>query len=164
MRRVNDYYPSSCHMRRVLGDFVDVSGTVAEPCVGSGDLLCGDELWTNDIDERRQATYHLDASKWSSWELFQKVDWVITNPPFDVAFEILRLANARAVKGVALVLRLSFLEPTEQRRDYLINNPPKKVIVMPRYSFTADGKTDNVTCAWMVWGDDVEPGVHVAGF
>jgi hypothetical protein len=54
-----------------------------------------------------------------------------------------------------LLLRLSFLEPTFERQDLLIDNPPDAMIVLPRYSFTGDGKSDSVTCAWMVWGEDI---------
>jgi hypothetical protein len=40
---------------------------------------------------------------------------------------------------------------------WLAEHPPTKLIVLPRISFTGDGKTDSVTCAWYVW----ERGEHV---
>jgi hypothetical protein len=55
------------------------------------------------------------------------------------------------VIGVVLLLRLSFLEPTDQRGDWLAENPPDMQIVLPRWSYKENGKTDSVTTAWMVW-------------
>jgi hypothetical protein len=49
-----------------------------------------------------------------------------------------------------MLLRLSYLEPCNNRAEFLSVNPPS-LIVLPRISFTGDGKTDNVTCAWFVW-------------
>jgi hypothetical protein len=49
---------------------------------------------------------------------------------------------------------MSYLEPVENRGVWLNEHPPTTLIVLPRISFTGDGKTDNVTCAWMVWRKD----------
>ena len=37
------------------------------------------------------------------------------------------------------------------RGAWLNEHPPTTLIVLPRISFTGNGKTDSVTCAWMVW-------------
>lgn len=137
---------------------------IAEPCVGTGDLVAGrtDVEWTNDVDEQRAATYHLNAASPAAWNVFPRVPWIVTNPPFDLAALILACALDHAIDGVAFFLRLSFLEPTEQRAHLLSRRPPTRQIVLPRISFTGDGKTDNVTCAWFVWSKLVEPGIEVA--
>jgi hypothetical protein len=137
---------------------------VAEPCVGTGDLIAGreDVLWTNDVDENREATYHLNAAAPAAWGIFPRVPWVVTNPPFNLAHQILTCALDFALEGVAMLLRLSFLEPTEQRAHMLNRRPPTRMLVLPRISFTGDGKTDNVTCAWLVWSNLVEPGIEIA--
>lgn len=141
-----------------------VIARVAEPCVGTGDLIAGrtDVEWTNDVDERRAATYHLNAASPAAWNTFPRVPWIVTNPPFDVAALILACALDHAIDGVAMFLRLSFLEPTEGRAHLLSRRPPTRQLVLPRISFTGDGKTDNVTCAWFVWSKLVEPGIEVA--
>ncbi len=141
-----------------------VIARVAEPCVGTGDLIAGrtDVEWTNDVDERRDATYHLNAASPAAWNTFPRVPWIVTNPPFDVAALILACALDHAIDGVAMFLRLSFLEPTEGRAHLLSRRPPTRQLVLPRISFTGDGKTDNVTCAWFVWSKLVEPGIEVA--
>lgn len=89
-----------------------------------------------------------------SWTAFPPVDWVVTNPPFAAAMPILQYAVAHARVGVALYLRLSFLEPTRACGPWLEAHPPTRVLVLPRHSFSGDGKTDSVTGAWMVWRRD----------
>jgi hypothetical protein len=159
VRRANDFYPTPSWAERELDRRVPIAGTIAEPCVGDGDLIRhrSDIAWTNDIDLERPATYHLDARSPCAWETFPPCDWVVTNPPFGDALCILSHAVKHARVGVAFLLRLSFLEPTAGttrhagRADWLVANPPDRLIVLPRISFTGDGSTDSVTCAWMVW-------------
>lgn len=43
-----------------------------------------------------------------------EADWIVTNPPFAIAADFLRLALGRARRGVALLLRLAFLEGGER--------------------------------------------------
>ena len=87
---------------------------------------------------------------WKAFEEQWNFNWVVSNPPFNQAFEILQRAFETEA-NIAFLLRLSFLEPTFQRQEFLAKHPPTKLIVLPRFSFTADGKTDSVTCAWMIW-------------
>jgi hypothetical protein len=170
LRRANDFYPTPSWAERELDRRVPIVGAVAEPCVGAGDLIRHrtDVAWTNDIDDAKPATHHMDARSPNAWALFPPCDWVITNPPFNHALAILDSALDRARVGVAFLLRLSFLEPTTGtarhagRADWLAAHPPCRLIVLPRISFTGDGNTDSVTCAWMVWsrGGWLRPGVE----
>lgn len=149
-RRKWDAYMSPAWAADRLFEHVDIRGRVAEPCVGDGALVQGrNTVWTNDIDPERQADFHLDASGPELWATAPTPEWVVTNPPFSLAMPILR--RAFEVCDAAMLLRLSFLEPTLDRGPWLAEHPPAQVVVLPRYSFTGDGKTDSVTCAWMVW-------------
>jgi hypothetical protein len=165
VRRANDFYPTPSWAERELDRRVPISGAVAEPCVGDGDLVRhrGDVAWTNDIDPAKLAGYQLNACMPASWKAFPSCDWVITNPPFAYAMPILALALKHARVGVAFLLRLSFLEPTVGRRDWLTEHPPDRLLILPRISFTGDGNTDSVTCGWMVWsrGGWLSRGVEV---
>lgn len=90
-------------------------------------------------------------------------DWVVTNPPWNLASCISQHAMEHARSGVALLLRLSFLEATKERQ-WLKRNPPKSLIVLPRISFNGTGQTDSVCPAWFLWGPGVSrPGVHIFG-
>jgi hypothetical protein len=169
-RRKLDFYPTPSWASDVLWQAVRPFQW-AEPCVGRGDLITDrnrNELeWTNDVDPDRDAVYHLNACHPSAWDVFPRVPWIVTNPPFRMADRILTLARQHATVGVALLLRLSFLEPTDDRVHTLTKAPPDRLIVLPRISFTGDGKTDSVTCAWMVWdidgNADLDCGITVVG-
>ena len=160
-RRKNDYYPTASKLTLELINRIPLDRkTILEPCAGQNHIV--DVLNTipyakvvgADIDPEMPTAKLLgktyDARYSEVYEKFNP-DWVVTNPPFNQAFEILRMAYEHSKVGVALLLRLSFLEPTFERGEWLANHPPNTLIVLPRYSFTEDGNTDSVTCAWMVW-------------
>lgn len=132
-----------------------------EPCNGNGSISnvfkkANEGQWlTADIDPSVKPDVVMDSSSRAEWAKLNsngiKHDWVITNPPFNCAFDILKNGMEFANEGVILLLRLSFLEPTLERGSWLQQNPPDKIIVLPRISFTGDGKCDSVTCCWMIW-------------
>lgn len=155
MRRANDFYPTPEWATRELLDIVPISGLVRECCAGDGQIVnplrrAGLVVVTNDIDRQWPADHHFDAAQ--QWPHgIGLADWVITNPPFNRAAEIIPMAHNHSRIGMAMLLRLSFLEPVEDRGAWLNRNPPTTLVVLPRISFTGDGRTDSVTCAWMVW-------------
>ena len=133
---------------------------ICEPCVGDGAISArfpaGCLPFTNDLDPTFPADGHADARLAETWQAFPAADWVVTNPPFSGALPILQHALAHATAGVALLVRISFLEPTFDRQDFLAENPPSRIVVLPRHSFSGDGATDSVTCGWLIW----EKAVH----
>lgn len=171
MRRTNDFYPTPEWATRELVRRVDISGVVFEPCVGDGAISGAlakapqsseARIYTGDIDPQWSPMVCGDALERQFWDdavsriesdfmYSTEIDWVVTNPPFNVAAQIVPIAFNRAAKGIAMLLRLSYLEPVENRGSWLNQHPPTDLIVLPRISFTGNGKTDNVTCAWMVW-------------
>ena len=155
-RRKNDFYPTPEWVTRKLLDAVCVGGSVIEPCSGQGHMIrvlkehpLVRKMTTNDVDPSMSADLHLDAR---NPELYKRKQftWLVTNPPFSQAFEILRTAH-QFVPNIAMLCRLSFLEPTLKRGEWFSEHPLSQLIVLPRCSFTGDKKTDSVTCAWMVW-------------
>ena len=162
-RRQLDAYFTPTWATQELLKRVRITGAVLEPCVGDGAIagVLGcyvPHVHTNDLDGNRLAGSHEDATDARWWASLPPVDWVVSNPPFGVAPKILPLALPRVRVGMAMLLRLSYLEPCEGRAGWLAENPPAQLIVLPRISFTGDGKTDSVTCAWMVWTTVVEGG------
>ncbi|MGB2716721.1 MAG: hypothetical protein WBC51_21235, partial [Vicinamibacterales bacterium] len=126
-RRPRDFYETApWQTRSLLAHLPELSGRILEPCVGRraiADILSregGLSVLTNDVDPLRPADFHLDASQPESWPAFGPVDWVVSNTPYvgHLCLPIVRLAVEHARVGVALMLRLSFLEPTAkgQRR------------------------------------------------
>lgn len=163
-RRPMDFYETSKEavdalVEHYLGKEFLTEDQLLEPCAGDGAIAkaLGEHgyrnVWCNDLDPARAGHTHLDARTHDfayPAPGFVPVDAVVTNPPFNQAFDILKNLYSQ-VDAIALLLRLTFLEPTKDRGPWLAKNPPNRVIVLPRYSFTGDGKTDSVTCAWMIW-------------
>jgi len=167
VRRDEDFYPTPAFMTRaLLKRLPSLQGlTVLEPCAGNGaivDVLPADaRIVTNDIAVRDPFVpdFLVDATQRRSWLDFHRawpVDVTATNPPFDVAFPILQHAFEFSRRGVVLLLRLTFLEPTEDRGPWLAEHPPDRLIVLPRYDFRGNGKTDSVSTAWMIWNTDAQ--------
>lgn len=161
-RRKLDVYLTPEWATEVLLRSVSLSGNIFECCAGQGDmakviaLARVGEVFCNDIDPQTLWPDHWDATDPKAWKVNEDPDdpdwdWVVTNPPFNVAPEIVPLAFSHARLGIAMLLRISYLEPVENRGAWLNQHPPTSLIVLPRISFTGDGKTDNVTCAWFVW-------------
>jgi hypothetical protein len=161
-RRAKDFYETPPWMTQELLRHIPLlpSQTVFEPCCGDNSityvLITKSAVFTNDIDPLRSAHYHRDATQEMIWQT-GPYDWVITNPPFgqNAPLAIVQHALRRANVGVAMMLRLSFLEPTKARGPWLKAHPPDQMIVMPRHSFTGNGKSDSVTTAWMIWRKDL---------
>ncbi|MDT5061482.1 MAG: hypothetical protein QOH63_1941 [Acidobacteriota bacterium] len=138
-RRPNDFYATPEWASRALCSRVPISGRVLECCAGSGALLPAliesprvVRVQTNDIDPLRQCDYSEDVSLSSSWARLPSVEWIVTNPPFNVAAQIVPHALAHARFGIAMLLRLSYLEPCENRGLWLAENPLSKLIVLER--------------------------------
>lgn len=145
-----DLYETNAAAVAALRARVKIEGRVFEPCNGLGAIsrhFADCAVRTNDIDPRKPADLHVDAAKAS----VLPGETVVTNTPFGAAaFPIVR--NFVEQGGPCCFLELlSFLEPTFQRGDWLAAHPPSGIIVLPRYSYTADGKTFQVTCAWILW-------------
>lgn len=135
---------------------------ILEPCSGDGsisnylDLNGKCTVITNDIDPTVRANTRMDAALPYAWRLFPSVDWVITNPPFYAAMDILKRAFDHVDVGVAFYVRKSFTEPVFARREWLDDHSEylRQIIYCPRLSFTGDGKRDTQSCDWLIWTRD----------
>ena len=159
-RIANDFYPTRDAEKLVglLRRHVNIEGLVLEPCAGDGAIASQFERCnTNDLIEYPgcKTTWQMDATDWDSWLLWSHHSWTITNPPFSLANAIIPMAWNWSTRGMAMLLRLSWLEPTSERADWLAEYScflSHLIIVNPRPRFRSDTrKTDSVTVAWMVW-------------
>lgn len=159
-RNDRDYYETPLWMTASLlaHQPIDRRCQVLEPCCGDGSIVRAltaagfTSIITNDLDERHVANRHRDATSLDFWELktISRVDWIITNPPFGVAFPILEQAVLLARIGVAFLLRKTFLEPTIARGPWFAIHPPTRIIGLPRHSFRGKG-SDSSACDWVIW-------------
>lgn len=122
------------------------------------------ECRTNDLDENEPTDTHLDACDALSAD-YRGTTWWVTNPPFLEAgriawYIISELLTRRGIRGgLALLLRATWLEPTEDRQ-WLGRFPPRAELVLPRFGFIGGSASDSAGCRWLLWGD-VEPGIKV---
>lgn len=81
-------------------------------------------------------------------------DWTITNPPYRMgdltATDFVRHALAGR-SSVAMLLRLTWLEPCADRVGILTEDPPTDVLILPRVNFIGAPGSNPCTSAWVIW-------------
>ena len=164
-RRANDRYLTPLWgVDVLLQHFPEVRGELLlDPCCGDGRMAAAvgqrfRRRRLNDLDTRAPAVTHLDARDPALY--FGPPDWVISNPPFVLSGEITGHAVQHA-RSVAMLLRCTFGEPCKGR-EWLISRPPTALLMLPRISFTGDGKSDSAAAWWFIWSPDVRPRIVVA--
>lgn len=159
-------------LRRHLADRGDA--LVVEPACGDGRLLqwlatdCGvpaERL--RGFDVRAEAVEQTRARGFEA----SRLDWVemapavmrdagpiivVTNPPFRIATPFAQACLAVA-DVVALLLRITWFEPTQDRVDFLASHPCD-VWVPPSRGRFAGGGTDSATTVWCVWPGSSDQG------
>ena len=160
----NDFYPTPNRLiRAYLAKNPNLlSGTILEPCAGEGAIAqplidLGYAVEQTDIKDGEQ----FDATKPEYWD-GRSPDWVVTNPPFNVATPIVEHAIDRAQKGVIMLLRASYLEPCKDRRHLLNEQIAQITYCNPRPKFRADTKgSDSATVVFIAWLKDATNGTNV---
>lgn len=92
-----------------------------------------------------------------------EADWIVTNPPFgDNIAAFMRLAHARARRGVALLLRLACLEGIErygllyEELPYLAVAPFSERLPILKHFYDPDASSAAVY-AWFIWRVGIRP-------
>lgn len=172
VREENDVYVTpNWSIRRFLEAYEIPHGAlVLDPCAANGELLTEIHRLRPDlrlvaIELRPEAEGALDALKCagviedygigSFMELAEgmtdgAVEYVVTNPPYDLAEEFIR-ASQRVAKISAFLLRINFLG-AKDRRDFSATSKPGLFISPNRPSFTGWGG-DATEYAWFIYGD-----------
>lgn len=129
----------------------DVKNEMSYPAVIHKALgVPNENIFTLDIREDSRAS---NKGDFLDIEFQRKFDIVITNPPFNVAQEIIEKALSITQEGgyVIMLLRLNFLG-SKARKPFWDKYPPKYVYVHhKRISFKEDGGTDSIEYAHFVW-------------
>lgn len=90
------------------------------------------------------------------------VDWIITNPPFALAEQFITRSNGIAQRGVAMLVRTSFLEGKARYDALWRDNPPTYVAFhverVPMVKGRLDPKASTATSyCWLVWIKGASP-------
>lgn len=139
-----------------------------DPACGEGHLLHGlrdsfGEVHGSDVYDYRKGFPvgdFLDEGLGHYWEP-PAVDWIITNPPFNLAADFVRKAlTLRPRGGVAMIMRTAWLETASRYRDVFSGDlRPSEVwisadripMVKGRYDPDASSAT---SYAWFLWDTD----------
>lgn len=126
-------------------------GYIWEPCAGKGAiskilLEHGHVVITSDV---QNYGYPIRFQK-NFLETWQSAPNIVTNPPYNIAEEIVRHALRCAKKKVAMLLRIQFLEG-QARYKFFQEFPPNRVWIFSK-RITCDADGTNMYCfAWFVW-------------
>ena len=155
-RKKSDFYETPYTLTRKFLDVEDFdkSLSVCEPACGGGAITrVLKEHWEDD----KVTAYDKETN--FLWEMGE-YEYVITNPPFSIAFEFIQRAKLVAKSKFALLLPLSYLHG-KKRFDEIYSDRSyglEKVYVFTRYpmlgeALREDGKynTGMMVYAWYVW-------------
>lgn len=172
-RRPLDKYDTPAHqVQSLMIPLVDslgssLRGTVIEPCAGDGNMARAIEELTGLGVLKKDILTGFDATNFEVWaDMLYQIDWTITNPPFNLALPIIENAWEFSQVGVAMLLPITWNEPCENRREWLLNHADNLRYIMPvspRPHFRKGEinpktnkkyKEDPRTVCWYVWRKD----------
>ena len=155
-RRLDQYYTPHWATQELLKAFPEIRGNILlDPCCGDGRMAKAlasrfDIVRLNDIEPSAGLLpdWRMDAR---NRELYAEArpDWSVSNPPFLLCGQIAAAALRGSLRGLALLMRCTFLEPCDGR-EWLTRFPPTAILSLSRISFTGGG-TDSAPCFWFVW-------------
>lgn len=96
------------------------------------------------------------------------VDWIITNPPFNIGVEfVLRaLEKGMSRKGVAIFIRTNWMEGVDRYERLFSTHPPTRICPYVGRVAIVRGRVDlkaatQMPYAWFVWEHEVDTGAPV---
>jgi len=160
-----DFFPTPPWATRALLVHVlgDVSGCSCwEPAAGAGHMA---EVLRESFETVRASDVHDYGKRYEIGSFVGQgpdvapaatADWIITNPPFNLAVEFAERALGIASDGVALLVRTSWLESADRYERLFRDRPPSQVGLfverVPMVKGRWDPKASTATSyAWIVW-------------
>jgi hypothetical protein len=156
-KRGPDFYVTPDWATQALVDEVRLSGNILEPCCGDGAM--SEVLKTNGFRVRSSDLYDRGYGRVQDiFKIKAMADNVVTNPPFNIAEEVLHHALKLANKKVCLLLRTAFLESAKRYETVFTVCPPTEVLVFserlsiyPRKLMKKKNNAGATSYAWFVW-------------
>ena len=149
-RQKDDFYPTPEWVTRVLLGFHKFDGEIWEPAAGCGDMAevlkkAGYEVYATDLVNRGYCPAGIDF-------LLENMTAqnIVTNPPFNLAYEFMEKGLELAERSLALLLPIRYL-CGKKRSKFFLEHPPAKIIVIPnKIDFHGMGNP-MMEFAWYVW-------------
>lgn len=174
-RHKSDYYVTPIsEIDKFLDKFIKVNDfeinkhVVLDPCAGGDEnhvmsypeALTNHELntprlYTSDIRKDSKADKIINYLEYETPDI---IDVIITNPPFNIAENIIKKALDDVQEGgyVIMLLRLNYFGSKKRNKWLLQNTPNQCYIHAKRMSFTDNGSTDSIEYAHFVWQKGVD--------
>lgn len=157
-----DDFPTPPWATRALIEYVlgtkDIeNSTCREPACGRGYMAMTLKEYFGDVYSSDIIDYgYGDNIDFLSSKVFDKTDWIITNPPFKLAEEFIVRGLKIANRGVAVLVRTVFLEGIGRYERLFSLHPPSVVAQfverVPIIKGRIDPKATTATgYAWLVW-------------
>ena len=161
-----DFFPTPPWAARALFEHVMpwVGGRAWEPAAGEGHMaavlgeVC-DEVYRSDVFDYG-GLHAVGSFTGVGADVVAcpapRPDWIITNPPFNLAVEFAERALSEASEGVALLLRTSWLEGADRYERLFRHRPPSIVapfverVPMVKGRWDPDASTATAY-AWFAW-------------
>lgn len=160
----NDYFPTPPWAARAGGELIGqldpgaLRGTCWEPACGGGHMAHGladyfGSVTGSDLIDRGHGEV-LDFLADEAED--RRADWIVTNPPFSDGEAFVRAGWRRARVGVAMLLRLQFLEGVSRHRMFTTDCPLAVVAPfterVPMVKGRWDPEASSATAyAWFIW-------------
>lgn len=167
--RILDFYPTPPWGTRAGAELVQMldpgARVLREPCCGEGHMV-GPlseyfEVIPSDVHPHTGNTPVMDWLDDAAWPDEPDCDWIFTNPPFGIAEEFVTRGLKRARRGVALLVRLAFLESDgryeilgDGRLTLLAIFSERLPMVLGKWDVKARSATGY---AWLFWMKDADP-------
>lgn len=156
-RQKMDFYPTPEYITRALMERIYFSGTIWECACGDGKMsevlkTYGNHVVSTDLIDRGyyDATTGVDFLMENT-----SMDNIVTNPPFNLAYEFIEQGLRLAKKKLALLLPIRYLTG-KKRCELYRKNPPAFIIVIPnKVDFVGNGNPV-MEFAWFVWDKSIE--------
>jgi hypothetical protein len=162
-----DYFPTPPWAARAGGELIQKldpgDWSVWEPACGGGHMAHGlREHFTTVVEsdihqhEGGDPAFVVDFLSEEARQFEPGIDWIVTNPPFVLGDAFVRTAYAHARRGVAMLLRLVFLEGGKRYR-LLHEDCPLSAVApfserVPMVKGRWDPDASSATAyAWFVW-------------
>lgn len=149
-RQKDDFYPTPEWVTRVLLGFHKFDGEIWEPAAGCGDMAevlkkAGYEVYATDLVNRGYCPAGIDFLLEN-----MKAQNIVTNPPFNLAYEFMEKGLELAERSLALLLPIRYL-CGKKRSKFFLEHPPAKIIVIPNKISFLERQNPMMEFAWYVW-------------
>ena len=150
LRQAEDFYPTPAYVTKALLKNYQFSGKIWEPACGDGRMAEVIKQYypyveCSDLIDRGYGESGVDFLNSK-----RRSDNIITNPPFNLAYEFIVQGLKLSDKCLALLLPIRYLTGKKRAKLYA-EFPPAKVIVIPnKVDFLGFG-SPAMEFAWFVW-------------